>query len=275
MDPRDRTRALFDRLADSYDNVGVDYFQPIAAGLVAELAPRPGERALDIGCGRGAALLPLARAVAPDGTATGIDLSPRMVELARDTAAAAGLTVDVRVGDAGSPDLPPASYDVIASSLVLFFLPDPAAALRTWLDLLVPGGRLGISTFGAVGAEWTAVDDVFTPYLPPALRDPRTSGKTGPFASAGALEALFDSTGADEPRTATTVVPIRFRDKDHWHEWSWSVGMRAMWESVPEDKRDAVRALAYERLDACRMPDGRLGFDQEVRYTLGRRASSA
>ena len=54
---RETLRSLFDAVADSYDQVGVDFFQPIADGLVTELDPQPGERALDLGCWRGAALL--------------------------------------------------------------------------------------------------------------------------------------------------------------------------------------------------------------------------
>ena len=72
---------VFDRAADTYDAVGVPWFQPIALRLVTELAVQPGERVLDIGCGRGAALFPLAEAAGPAGSVVGIDLSPRMVEL--------------------------------------------------------------------------------------------------------------------------------------------------------------------------------------------------
>ena len=36
---------------------------------------------------------------------------------------------------------------------------------------------------------WTQIDDVFTPYLPPQMRDARTSGRRGPFASDEAMEA--------------------------------------------------------------------------------------
>ena len=39
-DPEARVAQLFDAVADTYDAVGVDFFEPIAAGLVAELAPR-------------------------------------------------------------------------------------------------------------------------------------------------------------------------------------------------------------------------------------------
>ena len=135
--PFDPVAEVFDAVADTYDNVGVEFFRPIAHGLVRELAPRPGERALDVGCGRGAVLFPLAEAVAPGGTVTGIDLAPLMVAAtAADVAAAAfdpdHVTVEVRQGDATAPDVAPGSVDLIASSLVLFFLPDPRAALAAW-----------------------------------------------------------------------------------------------------------------------------------------------
>jgi len=139
---------IFDRVSATYDRVGVDFFQPIADGLLAHLSPRSGDRALDVGCGRGAVLFPLARAVAPVGTALAIDVSPGMVEATASEAASLGLAVDVRVGDAVLAG-DTGSFDLVASSLVLFFLRDPVAALRTWLDHLVPGGRVGISTFGA------------------------------------------------------------------------------------------------------------------------------
>ena len=141
--------------------MGVDFFRPIAEGLIREVAPRPGDRALDIGCGRGAVLVPLARAVAPGGTSTGIDLSPRMVELARVAIDDAAVTATAAVDDAMAPGFEPASFEVVTSSLVLFFLPDPAVALAAWRELLAPGGRIGVTTFGPYTEQWrTAVDEV-------------------------------------------------------------------------------------------------------------------
>lgn len=272
----DPVAEVFDAVADTYDNVGVEFFRPIARGLVDALAPRPGERALDVGCGRGAVLFPLADAVAPGGAVTAIDLAPQMVAATAADVAAAGLdpdhvAVDVRQGDAMAPDVAPDSVDVVASSLVLFFLPDPAAALAAWREVLVEGGRLGVTTFGAHSEAWHAVDGVFAPYLPTGIPDPRNMSAETPFGSDAGMERLVAGAGFTDVRTESWTISLRFDDVDHWHRWSWSVGQRRMWLLVPEDERAAVRARAAEHLEATRDADGRIGFDQVIRYTLARR----
>lgn len=261
---------VFDRAADTYDDVGVAWFQPIAQGLVDELAVQPGERVLDIGCGRGAALVPLARAAGPTGRVLGIDFAPRMV--ARTAADVRDLPqVEVRVADARAPGLPPSSYDVVASTLVLFFLPDPAAAVRAWARLLIGGGRLGVTTFGPQDERWKQTDALFTPYLPPALLDARTSGQRGPFASDEGVEQLLRDGGLTDVRTAHRTVEAVFRDAQHLLDFSWSHGQRAMWEAVPEQDHGELRRQVAETVRQFGDESGRLSFTQIVRHTLGRR----
>ena len=273
MEHQDRMAALFDSVSDTYDAVGVDLFQPVAAGLVDALDPQPGERALDVGCGRGAVLSRLADAVTERGTVTGIDVSPRMVESTAADVAGAGLTwVEVVVGDAMAPAVAPSSFDVVASSLVLFFLPDPLEALRAWRELLVEGGRVGVSTFGPYDQAWREhVDATLASFRPPETKDARTTGAQGPFASDEGMELLLSDAGFRTVRTVTTTVSPRFDDAAHWKRWSMSVGQRQFWESVPEGRRDEVERACFAAVERCRTPDGRLGFDQEIRYTLGRR----
>ncbi len=267
-----RVAAMFDLVAQTYDTVAVPWFGPIAAGLVERLGPRPGERALDLGTGRGAALWPLAAGVAPTGSVTAVDLSPRMVEATRAEVAARGLSdVEVLVGDASAPDLPAGTFDVVAASLVLFFLPDPPAALREWCRLLAPGGRLGLSTFGGRDEAWEQLDEVFTPYLPPALLDARTTGSRGVFGSDAALEELARDCGLGEVVTVTAALPVRFDGLEQWRAWTWSHGQRSHWLAVPDAERGAVLDAAATRVAPLLDADGGFTLTQQLRYTTGRR----
>ena len=123
--------------------------------LLARLPPAPA-RVADLGCGTGTLSLLLADA---GHTVDGVDFSPEMVR--RGVAKAAGRD-DVRfvVADAAAPPLAPGAYDVALCRHVLWTMPDPGAALRTWLGLLAPAGRLVLvegrwSTGGGLSAADT------------------------------------------------------------------------------------------------------------------------
>jgi ubiquinone/menaquinone biosynthesis C-methylase UbiE len=260
---------LFDALADDYDQSGVSFFAPIAEGLVETLDLRPGERVVDIGCGRGAVTFPAARAVGEHGTVTAVDISTAMVELTRRGAEEAGLS-QVRTAVVG-PDLAEladASADAAAASLVLFFAPDPSESLRRWMRLLVPGGRLGLSTFGVADPIWEQVDNLFDPYLPAHLLDARTTGEAGPFASDEGMEDLCRSCGATDVRTVHTRLPVRFADAAQWRAFTMGTGQRAFWGFVPADRREALHAEAAGLLEGARDETGDIVLVQDVRYTL-------
>src|SRR5215471_2944295 len=104
--------AMFDQLAPTYDSTGVAFFGPVADGLVDVLHPRPGQRILDLGCGRGAVL---ARVAATVDEAVGVDLSPAMVAHCRATLAGVA-NVRVTVGDASNPDPALGMFDAVTAS---------------------------------------------------------------------------------------------------------------------------------------------------------------
>lgn len=263
-----RVAQVFDGLADDYDQSGVPFFVPIAARLCELADPRPGEHVLDLGCGRGAVTLRAAEAVAPSGSVTAADLAPSMLEHTRDAAAAAGLTnVVTELVDATAPGLPPASFDLLTASLVLFFLPDPGAAVTRWLELLRPGGRLALTTFGDQDEVWRQVDLLFAPYLPPALLDPRARGADSPFSSDDGVEALVTAAGGDAVHTVRERLPVRFADAAQWRAWTMSTGQRAFWGFVPEERRGSLFDEAAVLLEQAR-DGGDLVLHQDVRYTL-------
>ena len=109
---------------------------------VAEL--RPGETVLDLGSGAGLDLLLSARRVGSTGRVIGLDMTPEMVELARQNAAGAD-NVEVHLGRIEQIPLPDASVDVVISNCVLNLSADKPAVLREVARGLRPGGRLGVS----------------------------------------------------------------------------------------------------------------------------------
>ena len=92
-----------------------------------------------MGCGTGTLTVLLAHA---GFRVHGIDLAPRMVMAAQAKLAAAGVQASVSVADASEPPRAAEAYDVVMSRHLLWALPDPGRALRNWVRLLRPGGRL-------------------------------------------------------------------------------------------------------------------------------------
>ena len=146
-------------------------FDPAAreawAALLRDSLPPSPSTILDIGCGTGTLSLILAE-IGHD--VTGIDLSPAMIERARNKVAAAGTTVTFQVMDASFPQLPPQSFDAICCRHLLWALPERNKVLERWASLLKPGGVMVlIEGFWETGAGLRAADLVHV--LPPILVD--------------------------------------------------------------------------------------------------------
>jgi SAM-dependent methyltransferase len=156
---------------------------PLGRRALAALAPQPGESVLDIGCGGGETALDLARAVAPDGTVVGVDLSAAVLAFARRAAAGCAR---VRFVEADAQLFPfePASFDAAFSRFGVMFFADPVAAFINIRRSLRPNGRLAFVCWR--GLEDNALDFVplsaASAHLPPQpAHDPDAPG---PFAFA-------------------------------------------------------------------------------------------
>ena len=107
------------------------------------LAPAPGERILDIGCGCGETTLELAARVGPSGAVVGVDISEPMLEVARRREPPTGAARPAfRNLDAQTADLGAAAFDGAFSRFGVMFFADPTAAFANIRAALKPGGRL-------------------------------------------------------------------------------------------------------------------------------------
>ena len=119
-------------------------FAPVHDALVSALAPRPGERFLDVATGTGEVALRAARA----GVAvSALDLAPALLEQARAKAAAEGLAIEWAEGNAQQLPYDAESFDAVASSFGVIFAPEAELAAAELGRVCAPGGRLGITAW--------------------------------------------------------------------------------------------------------------------------------
>jgi demethylmenaquinone methyltransferase/2-methoxy-6-polyprenyl-1,4-benzoquinol methylase len=156
--------ASYTRLSKWYDRFGSSEEPHIAEGLRL-LDVQPGERVLEVGFGTGRSLIELAHAAGSSGRVFGVDLSPGMIEVAREKVSKSCPSVVIGHLDAGFPTnargndtvrlhlgsalhLPytTASFDAVFSAFMLDLIdtPDIQLVLGEMRRVLKPGGRVGL-----------------------------------------------------------------------------------------------------------------------------------
>jgi arsenite methyltransferase len=106
----------------------------------------PGEHIADLGCGAGTDTLVAAQIVGPEGSVTGIDMTPEMLAKARAAAGALAVTnVELVEGEIEKLPFPDESLDVVISNGVIDLVPDKDALFGEIRRVLKPGGRIQIA----------------------------------------------------------------------------------------------------------------------------------
>jgi len=149
----------WDLAADDYETLWHAQLAGAHAALSQGAALGPGERVLDVACGSGLVTFAAARSVAPGGHVVGIDISGRMIDVARAHAVERDIANAnfVRM-DAEWLALPDARFDVTLCALGLMYMPDPARALREMKRVLRPGGRMALAVWGErARCGWSAL----------------------------------------------------------------------------------------------------------------------
>lgn len=147
---------------------------PQAPRLVRHAKVRSGDRVLDVGCGTGVVAITAAKHGAH---ATGIDLTPELLERARQNASISELSVDWREGDAENLPFDDGSFDVVVSQFGHIFAPRPEVAIAEMLRVLKPGGTIAFSSWPPelhVGRSFALISKYLPP--PPGVPSPALWG---------------------------------------------------------------------------------------------------
>ena len=220
----------------------------LGADLLPLLAPQPGERILDLGCGTGQ----LTARIADTGArVVGLDSSPEMIGQARQNYP----NIEFRLADAAS-FAAPAQFDAVFSNAALHWMLDAGAVVRNIASALRPGGRF-VAEFGGkrnVAAFVAAAK---------AVLEGRSLQWANPwyFPSLGEYANLLEQHGFEVRAARHFDRPTTLEDgEDAMRDWISMFGTATL-SSVPKSEmRNVVRDIE-DRLRPELYRDGRWQMD--------------
>lgn len=229
------------------------------------LAPKPGLRWLDVGCGTGAFTEMLVDRCAPLSV-DGVDPSEAQLAFARRRPAA--LVAEFGVGDAMALPFPDASFDAAVMPLVIFFVPDPAKGAAEMARVVRRGGLVTAYAWDMSGGfPYQALQDemrglgVDVP-MPPSSDASRMN----------VMRELWTAAGLNAVETREIVVQRTFADfDDYWTTILGGASVAARLAAMTVQDLALLKSRMHALLPAD--PAGRITYSARANAVRGRQAT--
>ena len=240
-----RQTEYWDAAADEYDQGYATMLLPVLEQMLRAGKLGPGHRVLDLACGTGVGSLMAARMVGANGSVVGVDISPKMIELASARARRGDVTnVRYVTGDTERLELADHSFDAVVCQLGLALFPNALAALGEARRVLAPGGQIVVSAMGrAENSAFLVVPArIAAKHLPTVVLSEGGPSQLA-FAAEGALEDILTRADFKNVWTRRFVVMITVSDVDtYWDLFRRSVGGFA-WRFARERAEDQQKVI--------------------------------
>lgn len=150
-------RKYFATVANRWDRMREDFFdETIADSIVKASDIKQDSTVVDVGCGTGFLTQHVAMRTQHVGKIVGVDLSPSMLQTAKDNLAKLGLlgSVEFRVGDAEKLPLDDCFADAVVGNMILHHCPRPKRAVSEMARVLKQGGKLAVADLEKHDERW-------------------------------------------------------------------------------------------------------------------------
>jgi SAM-dependent methyltransferase len=230
------------------DGAGYDRFMGAWSRLAGQeflgwIAPQPGLRWLDVGCGNGAFTQLIAEQSAPLSL-VGIDPSEAQLAFARQQPLLQ--SVEFVNADAMALPFPDAAFDLAVMPLVIFFVPEPAKGVAEMARVVAPGGTVAAYAWDMEGGGFPYRDVTET------LSAIGRSTPMPPSPEASRLEVLWDlwaAAGLGDLQTREIAVERTFDDfEDFWSTLLGGPSAGQALAAMNEEERSGFRALLRARV---------------------------
>lgn len=208
------------------------------------LAPKPGLRWVDIGCGNGAFSERIVERCAPTEV-QGIDPSEGQLAFARTRPAAR--LAQFQQGDAMALPFPDSSFDAAVMALVIFFVPDPAKALSEMARVVRPGGTIATYAWDLLGGGFP-LEPILAELR--ALNAPLMTPPSPDASRAENLHALWVNAGATAVETRVIKVNRTFASFEEFWSIAMTSNIRAVIEKLSATDAEALKSRVRDRLSA-------------------------
>jgi SAM-dependent methyltransferase len=252
-----------------------DWLRDSTSAMIEMANIKTGSRVLDVAAGAGDQTLDIAKRIGPSGSVLATDLSPAILEYAKDNAQRAGYSnVETKAVDGENLAVEEASFDAAVCRLGLMLYPDPAKGLREIFRALKPGGRACTMVFSSPDKNPCVAILVSTAFkhagLPP--RDPYQPAGLLSLGKPGQIDELFQKAGFSEVATTKALAPFRLPSaKDYLDFIRTSAGpILQILSKLDEAGKQAAWAEIEDKLSAFNTASGWEG-PNELLLTAGRR----
>lgn len=241
---------VWDRMSPIYLRDVDNRFTKVVDGVIRRAALRPGQQVLDLGTGTGSIAVKAATSVAPGGHVTAVDISPEMLALARQRAAAMALNnITFLEGRAEAIPADAGRFDTIFASLSLMYVIDRATAAHDIARVL----RLGGWFVAAVWSSPEQADIVLFQQIAGSFAPKPPVPGVGPGALGDPAEFLAQLQRAGI-RASVESEATGFVFKDFASAWDTLAGVTTT--ELPHARQDeakaAVRARMWPKGDGAR-----------------------
>jgi SAM-dependent methyltransferase len=256
----EQAAAGWGRLADRVRDWAIE----LSATMVDALALQPGQRVLELAAGPGDTGFMAAELVAPGGTLICSDGAEAMLEVARQRAAAQGISnVEFRLLDLEWIDLPTADVDAVLCRWGIMLVVDPEAAAHEIRRVLKPGGRAVLAVWDEpVRNPWTTV--AADALIELGLAQPPDPDEPGMFTLAGdgVLRELLESAGLVDVKVRTITLERRFDGVDQYlaETLAMSSRFRSVYRELDLDTQLEVRRRIAREVRPFAVADGSLAL---------------
>ena len=240
------------------------WLQEVTGAMLSSAGIAKGGRVLDVAAGAGGQTIDIAKRIGPGGSVLATDISARILQLASENAAVAGLTnVTTQIADAQTLGLTGAGFDAAVSRLGLMFCQQPLKALQEMAAALRPGGRLAVVVFSQPQAN-PCVAILMSTALRHAGRtaaSPFEPGSLFSMGKPGALAGLLESAGLSDIQVTPFAAPMHLPSARHYLDFIRSSGSPVMeiLAALSGQAQDDAWADMEEQLERFATSDGWCG----------------